>query len=29
MRTKTLFKVAALSGLLMLTGCASKVAEPN
>lgn len=29
MRTKTLFKVAALSGLLMLAGCASKVAEPN
>ncbi len=29
MRTKTLFKVAALSGLLMLAGCASKVAQPD
>lgn len=29
MRTHTLFKVAVLSGLLALTGCASKVAEPD
>jgi len=29
MRTKTLFKVAALSGLLTLAGCASKVAQPD
>ena len=29
MRTNTLFKVAALSGLLLLAGCASKVAAPD
>jgi len=29
MRTQTLFKVAALSGLLALAGCASKVAQPD
>ncbi|MEZ6877300.1 DUF3313 domain-containing protein [Enterobacter sp. KBR-315C3_2022] len=29
MRTHTLFKVAVLSGLLALAGCASKVAEPD
>lgn len=29
MRTITLFKVAALAGTLALTGCASKLAQPN
>lgn len=29
MRTHTLFKVAVLTGLLTLAGCASKVAEPD
>lgn len=29
MRTKMLFKVAALAGLLALTGCASKLAQPE
>ncbi|HDT1379227.1 TPA: DUF3313 domain-containing protein [Klebsiella aerogenes] len=29
MRTKMLFKVAALAGLLALTGCASKLAQPD
>lgn len=29
MRTQTFFKVAALSGLLVLAGCASKVAQPD
>nr|WP_318381647.1 DUF3313 domain-containing protein [uncultured Enterobacter sp.] len=29
MRTHTLFKVAALSGLLILAGCASKVTQPE
>lgn len=29
MRTKMLFKVAALGGLLALTGCASKLAQPE
>lgn len=29
MRTSALFKVAALAGMLALTGCASKVAEPT
>lgn len=28
MRTHTFFKVAVLSGLLALSGCASKVAAP-
>ena len=29
MRTHTLFKVAALTGLLVLSGCASKVTQPE
>ena len=29
MRTQTLFKVAVLTGLLALSGCASKVTEPD
>lgn len=29
MRTKTLFKVAALAGLLALSGCASKITQPD
>jgi dipeptide transport system substrate-binding protein len=29
MRTRVLFKVAALAGMLALTGCASKLAQPN
>ena len=29
MRTKMLFKVAALAGLLASTGCASKLAQPE
>ena len=29
MRTRVLLKVAALAGLLALTGCAAKVAQPN
>ncbi|MBV8044890.1 DUF3313 domain-containing protein [Pluralibacter sp.] len=29
MRTTTLLKVAALTGMLALTGCASKIAQPN
>ena len=29
MRTRVLLKVAALAGMLALTGCASKVAQPN
>ena len=29
MRTQTLFKVAVLTGLLALSGCASKVTQPD
>lgn len=29
MRTHTLFKVAVLTGLLALSGCASKVTQPD
>ncbi|QMI05225.1 DUF3313 domain-containing protein [Citrobacter sp. RHB25-C09] len=29
MRTETLFKVAALAGLLALSGCASKITQPD
>lgn len=29
MRTQTLFKVAALAGLLALSGCASKITQPD
>ena len=29
MRTRVLFKVAALAGMLALPGCASKLAQPN
>ena len=29
MRTRVLLKVAALAGILALTGCAAKVAQPN
>ncbi|HEX4502493.1 MAG TPA: DUF3313 domain-containing protein [Scandinavium sp.] len=29
MRSKTLFKVAAVAGMLALTGCASKIAQPE
>lgn len=29
MRTRVLFKVTALAGMLALTGCASKLAQPN
>lgn len=29
MRTHTLFKVAVLSGLLALSGCASKITQPD
>lgn len=29
MRSKTIFKVAALAGVFMLAGCASNVAKPN
>lgn len=29
MRSKTLFKAAAVAGILALTGCASKIAEPE
>ena len=29
MRTQTLFKVAVLTGLLALSGCASKVTQPE
>lgn len=29
MRTRVLLKVAALAGMLALTGCASKLAQPN
>jgi Protein of unknown function (DUF3313). len=29
MRTQAFFKVAAVAGFMLLTGCASKVAEPN
>ncbi|MFG6656068.1 DUF3313 domain-containing protein [Scandinavium sp. M-37] len=29
MRSKTLFKVAALAGMIALTGCASKIASPE
>ncbi|HGV5113450.1 TPA: DUF3313 domain-containing protein, partial [Klebsiella pneumoniae] len=29
MRTRVLLKVAALAGILALTGCAAKVAQPD
>lgn len=29
MRSKTLFKIAAVAAMLALTGCASKIAQPN
>ncbi|MFO5694249.1 DUF3313 domain-containing protein, partial [Klebsiella pneumoniae] len=29
MRTRVLLKVAALAGILALTGCAAKVAQPG